>query len=230
MHDVDALVFDLYGTLLEVASVARASAQVTSEPGPFVDLWRRKQLEYSWLRSLMGRHADFWSVTGDALDYTLERLGVEVDGPARDRLLAAWLDVRPYPEVPGTLAVLSGRGPSPARPARRLAVLSNGNPAMLADGLRAAGLDGVISPVLSVEEAGIYKPHPSVYALIQTGLGLPPERVLFVSSNPWDAAGAKSAGLRVAWVNRAGVPFERLGVEPDLVVADLAGLPRRLDP
>ncbi len=214
MRDTDALVFDLYGTLLEIASVGRAAAEVSGDAGLFVDLWRQKQLEYTWLRSLMGRHADFWAVTGDALDYALERFGLGLDGPGRARLLGAWLDVRPYPEVPTALAALAPR---------RLAVLSNGTPEMLSEGLRAAGLDGLIDPVLSVEQVGIYKPHPLVYAL--TGaLGVDPGRLLFVSSNPWDAAGARSAGLRVAWVNRAGAPFDRLGVEPDLVVGDLAEL------
>jgi 2-haloacid dehalogenase len=216
VRDPDALVFDLYGTLLEIASVGRAAATVTDEPARFVDLWRQKQLEYTWLRSLMGRYQDFWSVTGDALDYTLDRLGVEVDYPAgRERLLGAWLDVAPYPEVPDALARLAPRA---------LAVLSNGNPPMLEAGLAAGGLAKPITHVISVDELSIYKPHPSVYALAGEHLGLSPDRLLFVSSNPWDVAGARSFGLPVAWVNRAGAPMERLGVTPDLVVADLADL------
>jgi 2-haloacid dehalogenase len=217
MRDPDALVFDLYGTLLEIASVGRAAAAVTDEPGPFVDLWRQKQLEYTWLRSLMGRYVDFWSVTGDALDYTLERRGVEVDTGGRERLLRAWLDVAPYPEVADALARLAPR---------TLAVLSNGNPPMLEDGLAAGGLTKAIAHVISVHELSIYKPHPSVYALAGRDLGLPPERMLFVSSNPWDVAGARSFGLPVAWVNRTGVPMERLGVTPDLVVTGLDELAR----
>lgn len=219
MRDIDALVFDLYGTLLEVASVGRAAAEVTEDPAPLVDLWRQKQLEYTWLRSLMGRHVDFWSVTGDALDYALERLGITVDAGGRDRLLGAWLEVAPYPEVPDALAALAPR---------TRAVLSNGEPRMLAECLRAGGIADVISPVISVEEVGIFKPHPSVYALAEEALGVPPEQILFVSSNAFDAAGAKSHGLSVAWVNRAGAPFERLGVVPDLVVADLGELATRV--
>jgi 2-haloacid dehalogenase len=215
MRDPDALVFDLYGTLLEIASVGRAAAAVTDDPARFVDLWRQKQLEYTWLRSLMGRYQDFWAVTGDALDYTLDRLGVEVDATGRERLLGAWLDVAPYPEVPDALARLAPR---------TLAVLSNGNPRMLDEGLAAGGLSKAITHVISVHELAIYKPHPSVYALAERDLGLPPERMLFVSSNPWDVAGARSFGLPVAWVNRAGAPMERLGMTPDLVVADLADL------
>ncbi|MGH8971592.1 MAG: haloacid dehalogenase type II [Acidimicrobiia bacterium] len=215
MRDPDALVFDLYGTLLEIASVGRAAAAVTDEPAAFVDLWRQKQLEYTWLRSLMGSYVDFWSVTGDALDYTLKRRGVEVDPGARERLLGAWLDVAPFPEVPDALARLAPR---------TLAVLSNGSPAMLEEGLAAGGLSKAITHVISVHELSIYKPHPSVYALAGRELGLPPERMLFVSSNPFDAAGARSFGLPVAWVNRAGAPMECLGVTPDLVVSDLAEL------
>ncbi len=215
MRNPDALVFDLYGTLLEIASVGRAAAAVTDEPAAFVDLWRQKQLEYTWLRSLMGRYVDFWAVTADALDYTLDRRGVRVDGAGRERLLAAWLDVAPYPEVPDALARLAPR---------TLAVLSNGSPSMLEEGLAAGGLSKAITRVISVHELSIYKPHPSVYALAGRDLDLDPERMLFVSSNPWDAAGARSFGLPVAWVNRAGAPMERLGVTPDLVVADLGEL------
>jgi 2-haloacid dehalogenase len=213
--EVDAVVFDLYGTLLEVASVGRAAAEVTSEPDALVDLWRQKQLEYSWLRSVMGRYQDFWTITGDALDYSLERLGVTLDDERRARLLDAWLDVRVYPEVPAALAALAPR---------RLAVLSNGNPEMLAAGLTAAGLRDRFEAVLSVHDVGVFKPHPSVYELAGKALALPAERILFVSSNAWDVSGARSFGLPVAWVNRTGAPPERLGAPPDLVVADVAAL------
>jgi 2-haloacid dehalogenase len=209
MDGIDAVAFDLYGTLLEVASVGRAAAEVTEDPAALVDLWRQKQLEYTWLRSLMGRYQDFWATTADALDYSLDRLSLSVDAATRDRLLGAWLDVRVYPEVPDALAALAPR---------RLAVLSNGNPDMLEAGLAAAAIRDRFEHVLSVDELGVYKPHPSVYELALKSFSL------FVSSNPWDAAGARTFGLPVAWVNRAGVPFERLGVTPDLVVADLTAL------
>lgn len=219
--DVDAVAFDLYGTLLEVASVGRVAAEVTDDPAALVDLWRTKQLEYTWLRSLMGRYQDFWATTADALDYSLDRLGIVVDDATRTRLLRAWLDVRPYPEVPGALSALAPRP---------LAVLSNGNPDMLEAGLAAAGLRDRFDHVLSVEDAGVYKPHPSVYELAVKALDLPAERILFVSSNGWDAAGARAFGLRVAWVNRTGSPLERLGAPPDLVVADLAQVAERVAP
>src|SRR5687768_18319745 len=130
MDGIDAVAFDLYGTLLEVASVARAAAEVTDDPAALVDLWRQKQLEYTWLRSLMGRYQDFWATTGDALDYSLDRLGITVDQPARAELLNAWLSVRVYREVPAALDALAPRP---------LAVLSNGNPDMLEACLATAG-------------------------------------------------------------------------------------------
>jgi 2-haloacid dehalogenase len=217
--NVEAVAFDLYGTLLEVSSVGRAAAEVTEEPAELVDLWRQKQLEYSWLRSLMGRYQDFWTTTGDALDYSLDRFGITVDADTRARLLGAWLDVRVYPEVPDALSALAPR---------RLAVLSNGNRTMLEAGLTAAALRDRFEHVLSVDEVGVFKPHPSVYELATKAFRLPAERILFVSSNPWDVAGARTFGFPVAWVNRAGVPFERLGVQPDLVVADLGALSEHL--
>jgi 2-haloacid dehalogenase len=216
MDRIEALAFDLYGTLLEVASVGRAAAEVTAEPAALVELWRTKQLEYTWLRSLMGRYQDFWATTGDALDFALDRHGIVVDDDTRARLLGAWLDVSPYPEVPDALERL-GSG-------RRLAILSNGNPDMLQAGLAAAGLQDRFEHVLSVDEVGVFKPYPAVYELATKALGLPAERILFVSSNGWDAFGARAFGLPVAWVNRAGAPLERLGTPPNLVVPDLSAL------
>jgi 2-haloacid dehalogenase len=216
MNGVDAVAFDLYGTLAEVASVGRAAAGVTDDPAALVDLWRQKQLEYTWLRSLMGRYQDFWATTGDALDYALDRFGIDIDQPTRAELLNAWLAVRVYPEVPAALDALAPRG---------LAVLSNGNPEMLDACLATAGIRDRFDHVLSVDDVGVYKPHPSVYELAVKAFALPAERILFVSSNPWDAAGARTFGFPVAWVNRMGVPFERLGTTPDLVVADLGALP-----
>lgn len=150
--DIDAVVFDLYGTLLEVSSVGRTAAKVTSDPAPFVDLWRTKQLEYTWLRSLMGRYQNFWATTGDALDYTLDGFGIVVDDDVRAELLHAWIDVRPYPEVPDALGALAPR---------TLAVLSNGNPDMLHAGIAAAGLTDVFAHVFSVDEVADLQALPS---------------------------------------------------------------------
>jgi 2-haloacid dehalogenase len=219
MDGISAVAFDLYGTLLEVASVGRAAAEVTEDPAALVNLWRTKQLEYSWLRSLMGRYQDFWTTTGDALDYSLERLGITVDDVGRARLLGAWRDVRPYPEAPEALEALGSH---------RLAVLSNGNPDMLEAGLAAVPWGDRFEHVLSVDEVGVFKPHPSVYELALKAFQLPADRILFVTSNAWDAAGARTFGLPVAWVNRLGAPFERLGVTPNLEVGDLAELAEAL--
>jgi 2-haloacid dehalogenase len=217
--DVAAVAFDLYGTLLDPASVRGACAEVSFEPDAMAALWRQKQIEYSWLRALMGRYEDFAAVTEAALDHVAERMDLALDAPARARLLDAWLDLAPFPEVAGALDALAPRP---------LAVLSNGAPAMLEAALAAAGLRERFAHVLSVDAVRTYKPAPAVYALAEEAFALPRERLLFVSANPWDAAGAAAFGLPTARLNRAGVPGERLGAEPALVVRDLAELARTL--
>ena len=208
---------DAYGTLFDVAVVAQACAEATPEPERFAALWRRKQLEYTWLRNSMGRHADFEAVTADALDHVAERLAVTLDPLARERLLDAWLHVRPFPEVVAALEDLGGL--------TRLAILSNGTPRMLVAALAAAGLHGRFEAVLSVEEAGTYKPDPRAYALAGRALSLAGQELLFVSSNAWDVAGAAATGLSTAYVNRTGVPADRLDVrDPVAVVRDLTDL------
>lgn len=212
---VEALVFDLYGTLLDVRSLDRLGAAEAGRPESFVATWRQKQLEYTWLRAAMDQYTDFWAVTGEALDYTLERLGLSVDPGARRRLMDAWLTLLPYPEVPAALGQLRRAA---------LAVLSNGSPHMLDRALRAADLHHLFAHVISVDEVKTYKPVPAVYALAERRLGLGRSAILFVSSNAWDAAGAKAFGLRAAWVNRTGAPAERLGFAPDVIVGDLEEL------
>jgi 2-haloacid dehalogenase len=215
---VRAVVFDAYGTLYDVASAAeRARAALGDRWQPLAELWRAKQLQYTWLRSLMGRHADFWRVTGDALDFALEALGIADDG-LRDRLMALYERIGAYPEARPALEALRAAG-------LRLAVLSNGSPRMLAAAGEASGLAPLLEEVLSVEAAGIYKPSPQVYRLALDALRLWPNELLFVSANGWDAAGARAAGLRVAWCNRAGQPVERLGEPPDAIIRSLAELP-----
>jgi len=213
--NVEALVFDLYGTLLDVRSLDRLGAAETGSSESFVAAWRQKQLEYTWLRAAMNQYEDFWTVTGDALDYTLERLGLSVDPGARRRMMEGWLTLREYPEVPAALAQLA-----PAS----LAVLSNGTPHMLDRALRSADLHRLFAHVLSVDEIRTYKPAAAVYALAERRLGFARSAILFVSSNAWDAAGAKAFGLPVAWVDRSGAPPERLGFAPDVIVRDLAEL------
>ena len=215
---IEALVFDLYGTLLDVRSLDGLCAGETGTEA-VVAAWRQKQLEYTWLRAAMGRYNDFWTVTAEALDYTLERLGLSVAPDARRRMLDGWLTLRAYPEVPGALARLAPR---------TLAVLSNGSPHMLDRALRFSEIRDAFAQVLSVDEVRTYKPAAAVYALLERRLRVARAAVLFVSSNAWDAAGAKAFGLRVAWVNRAGAPAERLGFAPDVVVRDLVELVERV--
>lgn len=213
-----AVVFDAYGTLFDVASAAAAAQDVLKERWQSLsDLWRQKQLQYSWLRALMGKHQDFWAVTGDALDFALEATGI-VEPGLRARLMDAYGRLGPYPDAEETLRRLRKAG-------LKTAILSNGAPRMLASAARSARLDGLLDQVLSVEEVGVYKPHPSVYRLACDRLGVWPAEIVFVTANGWDAWGAKAGGLRVAWCNRSGQPKERLGEGPDAEVASLAELP-----
>jgi 2-haloacid dehalogenase len=216
-----AVVFDAYGTLFDVASAAERTRDLLGEKaGPLADLWRQKQLQYTWLRALMGRHADFWQVTGEALDYSLDAMRLATPD-LRRRLMEAYERIGPCADAREALVTLKA-----AR--LKLAILSNGAPRMLAAAVRSAGLDDLIDETLSVEAVGIYKPHPSVYKLAVDRLGVWPAELGFVSANGWDAWGAKAAGLRVAWCNRAGLPRERLGEPPDVELTTLSDLPKAL--
>ena len=215
---VRAVVFDAYGTLFDVASASeRARSALGDRWQPLAELWRAKQLQYTWLRSLMGRHADFWRVTGDALDFAMESLGVADDG-LRARLMSLYERLGAYPDARPAVEALRRAG-------LRRAILSNGAPRMLAAASEAAGLAPLLDAVLSVEEVGIYKPSPSVYRIALDALRLWPAEVLFVSANGWDACGAKAFGFRVAWCNRAGQPRERIPEQPDVAIRSLAELP-----
>ncbi|MEW5890460.1 MAG: haloacid dehalogenase type II [Pseudomonadota bacterium] len=214
---VRACVFDAYGTLFDVTSAARSARDALGDNWqPVADLWRIKQLQYTWLRGLAGHHADFWQVTGDALDFALAAL--EIDRPGlRERLMNLYLGLSAYPEVPDTLRRLKAGG-------MRLAILSNGTPAMLAAAVASAGIAELFDVVLSVEEVRVYKPHPKVYGLAARHLQLPPENACFVSSNGWDAYAAKAFGYRALWCNRSGQPPERIPATPDGEIPDLSAL------
>jgi 2-haloacid dehalogenase len=216
-----AIAFDLYGTLLDVASLVEVCrADVGDEiAAPFVDLWRRKQLEYTWLRALMDRYEDFWRVTAEALDQAAARLGCELDDAARARLMDGWLELKPYPEVRAALETIA-HGSIP------MAVVSNGSPTMLREVLAGARLGDRFAAVLSVDAVRTYKPAAAVYAMAEREIGHPRRSVLFVSANGWDVAGAKTFGFRVAWVNRASVPPEGLGADADAVVQDVTEIAR----
>jgi len=180
-------------------------------------LWRDKQLQHTWLRATQGRHADFWQVTGDALDFTLEALGLEQPG-LRDRLMTLYLALEPFPEVPGVLAALRAAS-------LKTAILSNGTPAMLEAAVGRAGLTASFDAVLSVEEVGVFKPDPRVYQLAVDCLGCPAAAIAFQSSNAWDAYAASAFGMQTVWCNRYGQPRERLPGAPDCEIATLAELP-----
>ena len=215
---VQACVFDAYGTLFDFASAAKGCRDML---GDGVDrltaLWRDKQLQYTWLRALQGRHADFWQVTGDALDFAMETLAIDKPG-LRDRLMGLYLTLDAFPEVPDVLERLK-------KADLRTAILSNGSPKMLEAVVRASGLNTLLDAVLSVEEVGVYKPHPKVYQLAVDRLGIRAGAIAFQSSNAWDAYAASAFGMQVVWCNRYGQRPERLPGAPDRVVKSLAELP-----
>lgn len=219
--NIGACAFDAYGTLFDVHSATqRYRERIGAHAGELSALWRAKQLEYTWLRSLMQRHADFNQVTAEALDYALETYGV-ADGGLRRDLLAAYRKLACYSEVGVVLDQLREHG-------IECVILSNGAPDMLEEAIAGARLEGRFSAVLSVEEVGCYKPDPQVYALATRHCGLPAERISFQSSNAWDIAGAASFGFRTAWINRFGQKRERLPYGPDAELKDLSGLPALL--
>jgi 2-haloacid dehalogenase len=220
MRGIEACVFDAYGTLFDVHStVARLGARVGDRADNLSQLWRTKQLEYTWLRALMGRHADFWQVTGDALDYALACTGV--DPSLREPLMQAYRTLDAYPEVPDVLRRLRAGG-------LKTVILSNGEPNMLGAAARSAGIGQLLDAVLSVEEVGVFKPHPKVYQLAFDRLAVRPDQIAFQSSNAWDVSGAATFGLRTVWINRLGAPPERLPGAAEHELHDLSGLPALL--
>ncbi len=219
--DIGACAFDAYGTLFDVHSAAaRCRPDLGDKADAVSQTWRDKQLQYTWLRSLMGKHVDFWQVTGDALDYALDTHGVG-DAALRRRLMDCYLELAAYPEVKEVLAALKGAG-------LKCAILSNGAPKMLEAAVENSGIADLLDAVLSVEDVGTFKPHPSVYQLAVDRLGIAAERISFQSSNAWDANGAAAFGFRVAWVNRFGQRRERLPGAADAELTTLAELPALL--
>jgi 2-haloacid dehalogenase len=216
--DVGACVFDAYGTLFDVHSAIARGGQSLGEKAQAVsDLWRQKQLEYTWLRSLMRAHADFRQVTQDGLDFAMASHGID-DTALRDNLMNLYFTLDPYPEVKDCLASLTGAG-------FRTAILSNGSPDMLEAAVQSSGLAGHLDAVLSIEDVGVFKPHPRVYQLAVDRLKVEAPRICFMSSNAWDAAAASHFGFAVAWVNRFGKERERIPAQPAAVIKDLSELP-----
>ena len=211
--------FDAYGTLFDVHSVIALCDQLWPGKGVALSqLWRAKQLEYTWQRSLMRRYENFNSVTEAGLGYACAALGLQLDEERRRRLTDAYLALATFPEVGEALAALKAMK-------LRLAILSNGSPAMLRPVVAHAGLRGLIGTVISVDQRKIYKPAPAVYRLAMERLRVPKAAIGFVSSNCWDACGAKSFGFHTFWINRSGAPVDELGVAPDHTIRSLEELP-----
>jgi 2-haloacid dehalogenase len=238
---IKAVVFDAYGTLYDIQSVAAVTEEEFPGYGEIVtQIWRIKQLEYTWLRSLMRRHQDFAVVTRDALAYALRVLGLEQERDAFERIMEKYLHLDLYPDATAALAAMRGR---------KLAILSNGSTGMLDALVRNSGLDQVLDATISIDSQKIFKPAPEAYTLIESVLGVPPAEVMFVSSNPWDACGAKAFGLNVAWIERVTpeamalscvksdsvapltmfkairTQMDELGLEPDYRIHALSELP-----
>ncbi len=220
---ITTCIFDAYGTLFDVNAAAR---QVASEPGQaqlaavwgtLSKDWRTKQLEYSWLRAISGTHIPFWQVTQDALDWALDNNGLH-DNALRAKLLSVYKELPAFPEVPAMLKALKEKDVN-------VAILSNGSPEMLVNAVRSAGIGEYLDDVLSVEEVQIYKPHNLVYDMVWDRFDVPQAEVLFASSNGWDAAGAAGYGFGTVWVNRAGLPQDRLWAAPHRTLPDLSTIP-----
>ena len=239
---IKAVVFDAYGTLYDVQSVAAVTEAEFPGYGDIVtQIWRIKQLEYSWLRSLMRRYQDFSVITRDSLAYTLKVVGLTCDSDVFERIMEKYLHLDLYPDATATLAAMKDR---------KLAILSNGSTGMLTALVHNSGLNRVLDATISIDSQKIFKPSPEAYSLIETRLGVPPADVLFVSSNPWDACGAKAFGLHVAWIERVTpeamalacvnsdlvtpltmfkairTQMDELGLEPDYRIRALADLPK----
>jgi 2-haloacid dehalogenase len=239
---IKAVVFDAYGTLYDVQSVAAITDEAFPGYGEIINqIWRIKQLEYTWLRSMMQRYEDFSVITRESLAYTLRCLGLNNDAGVFERIMEKYLHLDLYADAKATLATMKDR---------KLAILSNGSTDMLNSLVRNTGLDRALDATISIDSKRAFKPSPESYKLIEANLGIPPAQVLFVSSNPFDACGAKAFGLKVAWIERVTgeamalackksdlVPpltmfkairmqMDELGLEPDFRIKALAELPR----
>jgi 2-haloacid dehalogenase len=211
------LAFDAYGTLFDVHSaVMRHASRIGPGAAQLSDIWRAKQLEYSWVRSLIGAHRDFWRLTEEALDFALTKFP-QSDQALRADLLAAYRVLDAYPDAAPLLERLRARG-------LPTAILSNGEPGMLAAAAQSSGLAGKLDRILSIEDCGVFKTHPATYRLVTDAFACEAREVLFVSSNRWDIAGASAFGFRCVWINRAGNPDEYRDLPPLAVLRDLSGL------
>ncbi len=218
---IELCVFDAYGTLFDFNSaVARHRAVIGPKADALAEMWRSKQIQYTWLRNGMNAYAPFWQVTGEALDHCFRALAIG-DRSVREMLMGAYLALDSFPEVPAMLERLGRAG-------LRAAILSNGNPDMLDPMVRASGLAERFEAVISVDAARVFKVDRRAYELVEARCGVTPDKVCFLSSNCWDAHGAAHFGFRTVWINRAGAPDDNLPGSTVAQLKDLAGLPALL--
>ena len=218
LQGIRACVFDAYGTIFDFASAAARCQELPEQQrAALTSIWRDKQLQYTWLRTLQGRYVDFWQVTGDALDFALDSLDLQ-NSVLRDRLMDLYRVLPAFPEVPDLLRTLKQSG-------FKTAILSNGTAAMLDSAVAGAGLGALFDAVLSADAVGAFKTHPKVYQYALDQLGVSASAVAFQSCNAWDAHGAADFGMRVVWCNRYGQRRERLPGSPDHEIRTLAELP-----
>jgi len=218
LSDIDACVFDAYGTVFDVGSaVARCRDALGNKAGPLLSVRRSKQVAYAWFRSLMGDYVDFWHVTGNSLDAAMAHLGISGD-TLRSRLMEIWLRLDAFPEVRDVLCGLKTAG-------LKTAILSNGSTTMLTAAVRSAGIHDLLHQVISVDAVRNFKPHPDAYQAGVDRLKVPAERILFLASNAWDAAAAAKFGFRTVWVNRDGELPDNLPGKPEFQISSLRELP-----
>jgi 2-haloacid dehalogenase len=220
-HDISACVFDAYGTLFDIkAAASRCAGELGDKAEPLGEIWRAKQLEYTWLRSLMDAYEDFWQITGASLDYAFDVLDID-DDELRAHLMELYFKLDTYGEVKEMLEKLKAGS-------MKTAILSNGSPSMLISAVRNAGLQDLLDNIFSVDDLGIFKPHPSVYKMAQNRLQAEKKEICFMSSNAWDVAGAAHFGFTVVWVNRLGQRRERIPGDPARQIKSLSELPALL--
>lgn len=218
MNNIQGIVFDLYGTLYDVQSVSSACEEVFPDQGDTIArLWRQKQLEYTWLRSLMGRYIHFEEATEDALRYTCGHLGLPLDEKKHRILSDAYLRLAPHRDTPGALQRLHAAGIP-------MGIISNGSTKSIGDVVSNSGLGWAFDELISVESVRVFKPHASVYDLAETRMNLPRKNILFVSSNAWDATAACHFGFPVCWINRHATVFDEMGITPTYVNSDLEAM------
>ena len=216
MKNVKAIIFDAYGTLFDVNSAAeKCKDKIGDKWEPFANFWRTTQLEYTWLRSLMGRHKDFWQVTEDSLDKSMKAFNI--DSSMKNELLNLYKILSPYKEVSETLKALKEKK-------FKLAILSNGTPSLLDELVKSNNLDNMFDDLFSIEEVGIYKPNSKVYDIPIKKYRIKKNEIAFLSANTWDVSGGGNYGYQAIWVNRNNNIFDNLDFKPKLEIKNLSGL------